>query len=751
MKTILLLRRWTYLFVLIFCSEMSARIIQVPGDFATIQAGIFYAVDGDTVLVDTGTYVEHIDFSGKAILVTSYYMYTGDTITINNTVIDGDSSGRVVVFTTGEDSNSVINGFKIMNGFTTTYGGGIYCQSATCPLITNCWVTKNVSLSIGGGIFGENLTIINCRVTENTASMVGGGVYCDSTTLRNCTISENDSQSSGGGVSGSNTAFENCAFVGNTASVLGAGVHGTNVVFDSCTFNGNSTLGLGGGIHGSSMICRNCTFIGNAASVNGGGVYGNDAMFENCTFTGNGAGNGGAGYINGYNTQTTFTDCAIIGNAAGYGGGVYCVSDVTFTNCTINRNTATFGGGVYVQVFMSGSVNFMNCRINRNSALMGGAVECFHSYITFSNCQITGNTATEAGGAGYNFMAFSTFKKCVMSENSSTYGGVFYDTLESRVMIDSCLIVDNGNTENSVSGLLYLASDGNVVQLSYSHVYYNTFQPDTEIYNNAPITLPLENNFWWDTTDAGIASLIHGLADYTPWLTSMIPAGVPGEPLAIDSVRNYTDATYTTICDSIGEYDTLYIRIYGTDRNPCFREAGVAIMKSSIYVSGIAVALLETDTSSGVYQGIAQPIERSDIDSIRIDDIYQRIGVNTSGDTIWIIANMDKTQNFPVGYKAPCPGVIEIPSRIHSNSTFFSIKGNPAVNQACFSYCLQEGLDAEIVIYDISGRKVKEWTIKGNNLQNELLWNTEGMSAGVYFVHFKSGSITSSNKLVLIQ
>src|SRR5262245_2129372 len=86
-----------------------ASIIRVPADVATIQAAINTSIDGDTVQVSPGTYVENLNFSGKAIRVTSVQ---GPEVTI----IDGNQNGSVVVFSSGEGPQSVLNGFTIRNG-----------------------------------------------------------------------------------------------------------------------------------------------------------------------------------------------------------------------------------------------------------------------------------------------------------------------------------------------------------------------------------------------------------------------------------------------------------------------------------------------------------------------------------------------------------------------------------------------------------------------------------------------------------
>src|SRR5437773_10063834 len=97
--------------VFVMCGAVSSAqiTIHVPADQATIQGAINVANNGDTVLVAPGTYLENINFNGKAITVTSS---GGPSVTI----IDGGQNGSVVTFDSGETVSSGLNGVTIQNG-----------------------------------------------------------------------------------------------------------------------------------------------------------------------------------------------------------------------------------------------------------------------------------------------------------------------------------------------------------------------------------------------------------------------------------------------------------------------------------------------------------------------------------------------------------------------------------------------------------------------------------------------------------
>lgn len=163
-----------------FFSFASGTIIHVPGQVGTIQGGIDLALDGDTVLVDTGVYHERIDFLGKEILVGSYFIFDGDTNTVYTTVIDGDSSGTVVTFSSGEGEAAQLIGFTVTDGFAWS-GGGIKCTNRASPLIAhNVICYNNIDwYGLGGGIYCEDASpvITHNLIRRNNGAYYGGGIY----------------------------------------------------------------------------------------------------------------------------------------------------------------------------------------------------------------------------------------------------------------------------------------------------------------------------------------------------------------------------------------------------------------------------------------------------------------------------------------------------------------------------------------------------------------------------------------------
>ena len=210
---------------------VSATIINVPDDYSTIQAGINASSDGDTVLVQPGTYVENINFNGHNTVLGSLFLTTGDTSYISQTVIDGDSTGSVVTFENSEDSSAVVQGFTIQNGFNYYFGGGIYC-SISNPKIVNNVIQRNIAYGFetgeGGGIYcnnNSNPLISNNSIHFNIASY-GGGIFCSfnsSPIIFNNVIREN-SAFMGGGISCngiSNAIVTNNTISGNLAYIGG--------------------------------------------------------------------------------------------------------------------------------------------------------------------------------------------------------------------------------------------------------------------------------------------------------------------------------------------------------------------------------------------------------------------------------------------------------------------------------------------------------------------------------------------------
>jgi hypothetical protein len=437
----------------------------------------------------------------------------------------------------------------------------------------------------------------------------------------------------------------------------------------------------------------------------------------------------GSGIYCDSSASSVIEDNRIKGNRASSGGGISCMgSAVTILNNTIEQNEAADrGGGIFCG---NSSPTIRNNRIIRNSAYAsGGAVHCFRCSCFIQNNMVQDNLGLYGGGIACEQSSLEIEHSVISGNMASGAGGAIYSWSDSRVSLDSCFAVDNGSIGNAKSGLICLCGDADTTWISNSHLYYNTFQPDTEIRNISPILFPLRHNYWWDTTESGIAGLIEGLNDHVPWETDFI-AGVPGEPLSVDSVRNYSSDFSSVVNYLENDPDTLCLRIYGQDRMSNRREVAVVIVRSRVYSDGIAVALAETDTNSGIYEGRSVIRRTTGSDIIRQDDVRQIVRVNRS-DTITISANVDTTEEFVVLYH--CIGLEEA-GNILDRVGNLSICPNLSSMSVDVTYRLRFPADVLLRICDVSGRVIRTLVEaeKGAGAYSVAL-DTRDLPSGVYF------------------
>ena len=396
------MRKFFFIFgvLFLFSLQASAAILNVPGDYPSIQAAVDVAKGGDTILLADGTYTgpdnRNIDLNKKTPLTFRSFSNNSHQCTI-----DCEHSGRAFFADSGEHLD--IEAIGIINGSVIDKGGAIYCYNSGL-VVKRCFFSNN-SASNGGAIYSyvasdvkASFLIYDSYFLSNRANHSGGALYTSAAALvSGCSFSSNQAENGGGvQINGSRAA-----------------------TISRCIFSANIATGSGGALKlavRSSMT--DCTFAHSYAANSGGAVF---------------------AYFN--SNHTLFTGCRFMSNRAGKSGGAVYTGAPELKNCIFNKNTAesaTAGGGA---LYVSSAATLKNCLFTENAANgNGGAVYVSSYYVppapdaTCTNCTFVGNSAQKNGGALWcnipsttGSEKFLTLKNCIMWDDEAASGDEIFE------------------------------------------------------------------------------------------------------------------------------------------------------------------------------------------------------------------------------------------------------------------------------------------------------------------------------------
>ena len=160
----------------LFAGAGSAEVMQVPGQYQSLQDAVQAASPGDILIVAPGTYRLFFD----NLLVGKEEITIRSSAGPEQTIIQGRGSKPII--TIAQRSRAVIEGFTIIRETASdqmpAQGGAIYCSAGSSPIIKN-------------------------NIIKNNRAVFGAGVYCDvqsTPEIRGNTFSGNVADTSGGAI-----------------------------------------------------------------------------------------------------------------------------------------------------------------------------------------------------------------------------------------------------------------------------------------------------------------------------------------------------------------------------------------------------------------------------------------------------------------------------------------------------------------------------------------------------------------------
>jgi hypothetical protein len=754
-------------------------IINIPNDYPTIQEGIDHSSDGDTVLVDPGTYGENVNFNGHNITLASLFLITGDTSYISSTIIDGSQDSSVIIFESGEDSTAQIAGFTIKNG-NATEGGGIHCADSD-PVISSNTITSNYGVA-GGGIhcLRSDPTIRNNTINDNEALLYGGAICCSGSSpmIINNSISGNNSREMAGGIfcgdggptvigntiadnvawwiggwgggivcESPNTTISNNLIDGNMAMDygMGGGIYCTgDCTISSNTISHNSDLQGGGGI-----CCENCSpsisnnlITGNSSHDGGGGIgcYGSSPVISDNSIIRNESDFGGGGGLRLVNSDPIIAGNLISLGSALWGGGVYCYeSNPTITGNNISGNSACWfevsdGGGVFC--CYSSPVISRNS-ITGNSAIgglhgRGGGIYCEGSGPTILNNSIAGNWASaeygDGDGGGICCVSSSdpTILNTILWRDSAANGPEIYAESGSNPAVTYCDVQGGWpGTGNIDADPMFVGPHNHDLHLRWHSPCIDAGDPDPQ-YNDPDLTRSDIGVFYFNQSVLGVVEVYPheepivippegGQVVYDGWVFNFI--GHPGR----GDIWTYAFVPGVGRYGPIDLYRNLSIPPDSVGMNnirqnvPGFAPAGDYVFAA--YVGSYPNTIVDSSYFYFSKEGSAA----GEIGDWSSGGLLMKAGDETAFN---LPSHCGLSQNYP----------------------------NPFNAVTTIDYQLPGDAEVKLEVYNTLGQKVATLVDERQEAgYRSVVWNASEISSGLYFYKLTAGEFTETRRMMLVK
>ena len=303
--------------------------------------------ENDRIVLEAGVY--NVDSDGLGTFkfndneAFNLTIESAEGLTNKDVVLDGNNTHQVFNFNNTEDSILILKGVSVIDGNSSTSGGGVYSNHNI--KVEDCNISNNSSSYYGGGLYSNGLITVTNSTILNNSSTDGGGFYSGSTTtVTNSTISDNNSKDDCGGFwSNGTTTVTNSTISNNIARGDSGGFYSRQeITMTNSTISNNSSNDGGGGFWSNRVtIVKNSTISRNSTNGSGGGFYSNGATVTNSTiFNNSSSGHGGGFYT--YDS-TTITGSTVSNNSSESSGGGFYSKEATVTNSLFSENNATTG------------------------------------------------------------------------------------------------------------------------------------------------------------------------------------------------------------------------------------------------------------------------------------------------------------------------------------------------------------------------------------------------------------------------